>query len=301
MGLLDRKVAIVTGAGAGIGRQYALALAREGAFVVVNDLGCSREGEGSSHEPAEKVVAEIKALGGQAVANFDSVNTVEGGRKIFETAMNAFGRVDILINNAGIRRDKSFGKMTEDMWDDVILTNLKGVFCVTKPVFEHMKERGGPGRIINISSVAGLYGNFGQANYAAAKAGVVGFTYALAIEGRKYGITVNCLLPYARTRLTETLPPFQTEEAKVELNPEFIPPLAVWLCTNEAQDITGKLFFVLGNTIYMLFVEREFIATKPAQEGPWRIGELGKIVKEYHKDFTKRKLIELPFPSRIKK
>lgn len=148
MGLLDRKVAIVTGGGGGIGRQYALGLARGGAFVVVNDLGCSREGEGASKEPAEKVVSEIKALGGQAIPNFDSVNTLEGGKNIFKTAMDAFGKVDILINNAGIRHDKSLGKMIDDIWDDVILTNLKGVFCVTKPVFEHMKERSGPGRII---------------------------------------------------------------------------------------------------------------------------------------------------------
>ncbi len=285
MGLLDGKVAVVTGAGAGLGRQHALQLAEAGAQVVVNDLGGARDGGGSSASPAGKVVEEIKAAGGEAVANHDNVATMEGGENIFKTAMDAFGDVDILINNAGILRDKSFANMTEEMWDSVIAVHLKGTFCVAKPVFSHMKKRGGPGRIINTSSTSGLFGNFGQANYAAAKAGIAGLTRVMAIEGKKYGITVNGLLPVALTRLTEDLPAYKAPEMKVDVDPALVSPLIVWLCSGDAAEITGNFFLARGNSVELVFVDRKPIADRPAQEGRWKPDEIGEKIKKFLKEF----------------
>jgi NAD(P)-dependent dehydrogenase (short-subunit alcohol dehydrogenase family) len=184
MGLLDGKVAIVTGAGGGLGREHALALAKEGAAIVVNDLGGARDGTGGGSAMADQVVAEIKAAGGEAVANCDSVASVEGGQNILKTAVDTFEKVDVLVNNAGILRDKSFANTTEDMWDIVISVHLKGTYCVTHAVYNHMKQRGEGGVIINTSSTSGLNGNFGQSNYGAAKAGIAGMTRCLAIEGK---------------------------------------------------------------------------------------------------------------------
>ena len=206
MGLLDGKVAIITGAGGGLGRCHALLLAKEGAAIVVNDLGGSRDGQGGSASMADQVVKEIKAAGGQAVANYDSVATVKGGENICKTAIDAFGKVDILVNNAGILRDMTLVKTDEASWDIVVQVHLKGTYCVTRPVFTHMKERGQGGVIVNTSSTSGLIGNFGQCNYGAAKAGIAGFTRCLALEGKKYGIRVWGLAPVAVTRLTEDLP-----------------------------------------------------------------------------------------------
>lgn len=285
MGLLDGKIAIVTGAGSGIGRQHALLMAKEGASVVVNDLGGARDGVGSSDSAAAKVAEEIKKLGGKAVANFDTVSTVQGGERIFKTAMDAFGRVDILVNNAGILRDKSFTNMTEDMWDVVISVHLKGTFCVTKPVFNHMKERGGPGRIINTSSTSGLFGNFGQANYGAAKAGIAGFTRVLALEGKKYGITVNGLLPVAFTRLTEDLPAFKTPGMDKALDPSYISPVVTWLASDEAADVNGHFFLIRGNSVELVFVDRRPIASKETLE-PWAPKEIGSKIKEMLKTFS---------------
>lgn len=283
MGLLEGKVAIITGAGSGIGRQHALQMAKEGAKIVVNDVGGARDGVGSSESAATKVVEEIKAMGGEAVPNFDSVATMEGGQRIFQTAMDAFGRVDILVNNAGILRDKSFVNMTEEMWDSVIAVHLKGTFCVTQPVFKYMKERGGPGRIINTSSTSGLFGNFGQTNYGAAKAGIAGFTRVLALEGKKYGITVNGLLPVAYTRLTEDLPAFKGKDK--DLDPAFISPVVVWLASDEAADVTGHFFLVRGGTVELVYVARKPIAEKPVEEGLWQPREIGKKILETLKDF----------------
>ncbi|MFH1514692.1 MAG: SDR family NAD(P)-dependent oxidoreductase, partial [bacterium] len=196
----DGRVAIVTGAGAGLGRTYALTLAARGAKVVVNDLGGARDGSGSSTSAADTVVKEIKKGGGKAVANYDSVATVEGGENIVKTAVDNFGKVDIVINNAGILRDKSFVKMTEDEWDIVLAVHLKGAYCVTQPAFRLMKENG-YGRIINTTSGAGLYGNFGQSNYCSAKMGVVGLMNNIAIEGAKYNIKCNTIAPIAASRL----------------------------------------------------------------------------------------------------
>ena len=188
MGLLDGRVAIVTGAGGGLGREHALALAKEGAAIVVNDLGGARDGTGAGSAMADQVVDEIVAAGGEATANYDNVASVEGGQGILKSALDAFDHCDILVNNAGILRDKSFANTTEDLWDPVVAVHLKGTYCVTHAVYRHMKERGQGGVIINTSSTSGLNGNFGQCNYGAAKAGIAGFTRCLAIEGTKYGI-----------------------------------------------------------------------------------------------------------------
>ncbi len=249
MGLLDGKVAIVTGAGGGIGREHALALAREGAAVVVNDLGGARDGSGRGTAMADQVVDEIRAAGGEAVANYESVSSVEGGEKILRTALDVFDRADVLVNNAGILRDKSFANMTEEMWDLVVGVHLKGTYCCTAPFWRYLKERGEGGVVINTSSTSGLDGNFGQSNYGAAKAGIAGLSRCLAIEGRKYGIRVYILVPVALTRMTEDLPGLQQEERRSGLDPKLISPLVVYLASDLARDQSGKTFFVGGGRI----------------------------------------------------
>lgn len=225
----DKRVAIVTGAGQGIGRMYALELARRGAKVVVNDLGGARDGSGSNHSAADKVVQEIKAAGGEAVANYDSVATMKGGENIVKTALDAFGTVDILINNAGILRDRSFLKMSEEEWDLVIAVHLKGAFCVTQPAARVMKEKN-YGRIVFTSSTSGLYGNFGQANYGAAKLGLVGLMNTLKLELAKYNVLVNTIAPTAWSRMTEDIFPAEYE---AKLKPQFNEPMVLFLCSEE--------------------------------------------------------------------
>jgi len=234
----DGRVAIITGAGAGLGRTYALELAKRGARIVVNDLGGARDGSGQgSSSPAEKVVAEIEALGGEAVPNFDNVATVEGGQAIVKTAMDAFGTVDIVINNAGILRDKSFTKMEPENWKAVLDVHLNGAYNVTRPAFKIMKEKG-YGRIIMTTSAAGIYGNFGQTNYSAAKLGLVGLMNTLKLEGKKYNIGVNTIAPIAASRLTEDiLPPDLLEKMK----PEFVTPMVMYLCSDACRS-TGEIF-----------------------------------------------------------
>ena len=240
----DDQVAVVTGAGGGLGRAYALDLARRGAKVVVNDLGGARDGSGHSTNLADKVVNEITAAGGTAVANYDSVASLEGGQNIVQTALDNFGRIDILINNAGILRDKSFAKMTTDMWQAVLDVHLQGAFNVTQPAFKAMREQG-YGRIVMTTSAAGLFGNFGQTNYSAAKLGIVGLMNTLKLEGEKYNIKVNTVAPLATTRLTEdVLPPDFAER----LDPELVSPLVLYLCSGQCADTglilnTGMGFF----------------------------------------------------------
>ena len=235
----DDQVAVVTGAGAGLGKVYALELARRGARVVVNDLGGARDGSGASTTPAQAVVDEIKAAGGDAVANFDNVATREGGESIVQTALDTFGRIDILINNAGILRDKSFTKMDPDNWHAVLDVHLNGAFNVTRPAFKEMKEKG-YGRIVFTTSAAGLYGNFGQTNYSSAKLALVGFMNSLKLEGAKYDVKVNTVAPLAASRLTEDiLPPDLFEKMK----PEYVAPMTLLLCAKECPD-TGRVFNV---------------------------------------------------------
>ena len=275
MGLLDGKVAIVTGAGGGLGREHALALAKEGAAVVVNDLGGARDGSGSGSAMADQVVADIKAAGGEAAPNYDNVSTVEGGESILKSALDAFDRVDILINNAGILRDKSFSKTTEDLWDPVIAVHLKGTYCVTRPVFNWMKENGNGGTIINTSSTSGLNGNFGQCNYGAAKAGIAGFTRCLALEGKKYGIRCHILAPVAHTRLTEDLPGFGDDAAAAKYDPSLVSPLMVYLASDAAKDMTGKTFLAGGGRIAEMRVVTATGITKEEDGGLWTAEEVG--------------------------
>ena len=234
----DGRVAIVTGAGAGLGRVYALELAKRGASVVVNDLGGSRDGSGEgSKSPADRVVEEIKALGGEAVANYDSVSTPGGGEAIVDTAIKVFGRLDIVINNAGVLRDKTLVKMEPENWDVVLDVHLKGAYNVTRPAFVKMRENG-YGRIVLMTSAAGLYGNFGQTNYSAAKMGLVGFMNTLKLEGEKHNIKVNTVAPIAGTRLTEdVLPPDLFEK----LTPEFVAPLVLYLCSEQCP-VNGSIY-----------------------------------------------------------
>ncbi len=255
MGLLDGKVAVITGAGGGLGRAHALLLASEGAKIVVNDLGGTRDGSGKSSEMADKVVQEIRDAGGEAVANYDSVATAEGGRNILQTALDAFGQVDILINNAGILRDKTLVKMEEADWDAVIAVHLRGAYCVTRPIFTHMKERGGPGVIVSTSSTSGLLGNFGQCNYGAAKAGIAGFTRCLALEGAKYRIRAWGLAPVAFTRMTADLMGGQNpDQAAQSLAPEKVSQAVLYMVSELSGDKTGKFLFVGGARVAELKV-----------------------------------------------
>lgn len=233
----DDRVVVITGAGAGLGKCYALEFAKRGAKLVVNDPGSSLDGSGGNTAAADIVVDEIKAAGGTAVANYDSVASMEGGRNIIKTALDNFQTIDILVNNAGIIRDKSILKMTEEDWDAVIAVHLKGAFCVTQAAFKVMKAKN-YGRIVNTSSGAGLYGNFGQSNYASAKMGLVGLMNSICIEGAKYNIKCNCIAPVAASRMTENLMP---KEMLEKLKPETIAPIVLYLCSEQNQE-SKKIF-----------------------------------------------------------
>jgi NAD(P)-dependent dehydrogenase (short-subunit alcohol dehydrogenase family) len=277
MGILDGKVAIVTGAGGGLGRAHALTLAKEGAAILVNDLGGAADGTGSGTEMADVVAGEIKDAGGRAAANHGSVTSAEDAQAMVDQAVAEFGQLDILVNNAGILRDKTFKKMTEDLWDPVIAVHLKGTYQPTRAAYLHMVEQGTGGRIIMTSSTSGLIGNFGQTNYGAAKAGIAGFMRCLALEGAKPGITVNVLAPNAFSRMTESLFPKGSEE---HLAPEKVSPAIAWLCSDEAKDITGRQFVISGNRVLLLHPVALTIADKDAGEGPWAPQEIGQRIRE---------------------
>jgi len=293
---LKGKVAVVTGAGRGIGRCHALALAAEGAKVVVNDLGGAADGTGADKSPANEVVAEIKKMGGKAVANYDTVATMEGGERIIKTAIDTFGRIDILVNNAGVLRDRMTFNMTEEEWDTVISVHLKGHFTCTKFACIAMRQQRS-GRIINTSSAAGL-GNMGQANYSAAKEGIIGFTRTVARDMGRYGVTCNAIRPGAATRLTLT-PELKaawekrmatgiqtsigsrsrTVEALVTSElppPEAISPFVVFLCTDEAANINGCNFDVRGGELH-LYSDPQPIRSI-YKKGIWTVDELCELV-----------------------
>ena len=244
----DGKVAIVTGAGGGLGRSHALMLASRGALVVVNDLGGAVDGTGSDKGAAERVVDEITAAGGEAVADTNSVSTPEGGAAIVQTAIDAFGRVDIVINNAGILRDKAFHNLTPDLLNPVLDVHLKGAFHVSQPAFVKMREQG-YGRIVCTSSAAGIFGNFGQTNYGAAKMGLVGLTRVLAVEGAKFNIKANAIAPLALTRMTENI----LGGLGDKLDPSLISPLVTFLA-HEDCPATGRIFSVGGGRVAEIFI-----------------------------------------------
>lgn len=276
MGMLDGKVALVTGAGGGLGRAHALLLAAEGASVVVNDLGGSRDGTGAGTSMADQVVDEIKAAGGQALANYGSVTNPEEARAMVQACSDSFGKIDILIANAGILRDKSFKNMDDTMWDVVLDVHLRGTYLTTKAAYDTMIEQGNGGRIIMTSSTSGLLGNFGQTNYGAAKAGIAGFMRCLWLEGMKYGITVNVLAPTATSRMTTDILP---EDIQDNFPPEAVSPPIVYLCTDEAKDISGRQFLVGGNSVALLSWQVTPIAKRDLSEGIWGVEEIGEHIR----------------------
>jgi NAD(P)-dependent dehydrogenase (short-subunit alcohol dehydrogenase family) len=285
-GLCEDRVVVVTGAGGGIGRAHALAFAAEGAKVVVNDLGGSRGGEGTSAGPAQAVVDEIVAAGGRAVANTDDVSSWDGAQRVVGQAIESFGGLDVLVNNAGILRDKMLVNMTEAEWDAVIKVHLKGTFAPTRHAGAYWREQSKGGfpvdaRVINTTSPSGLFGNLGQANYGSAKAGIAGFTIIAAGELARYGVTVNAIAPTALTRMTEDLPAMsalagQDESGFDTLAPENIAPLAVWLGSPESREITGRVFSVWGGRIT---VNEGWVGGPRAdQDRAWTPGELGAVI-----------------------
>jgi NAD(P)-dependent dehydrogenase (short-subunit alcohol dehydrogenase family) len=244
----EGKVAIITGAGGGLGREHALLLASRGAQIVVNDLGGAVDGTGASAGPAQQVVEEIEALGGAAVSDANSVASPEGADAMVKTALEAFGRVDIVINNAGILRDKSFQNMTQDLWDAVIAVHLTGAFNVTRAAWPHLREQA-YGRVVSTSSAAGIFGNFGQTNYGAAKMGIVGLTRVWAQEGAKYNIKANAIAPVARTRMTEDLLGPLVEK----LDPALVSPIVAYLVSEDCP-VTGEIYSVGGGRVARVFI-----------------------------------------------
>jgi NAD(P)-dependent dehydrogenase (short-subunit alcohol dehydrogenase family) len=279
MGMLDGKTALVTGAGRGIGRGIAIALAKEGAKVVVNDLGASLSGEGVEKGPADQVVDEIVKAGGTAAANYGSVADSTQATAMVEQVVKAWGRIDILVNVAGILRDRMIFNMTEEEWDAVINTHLKGTFAVTRAAAPLMREQRS-GRFINMTSTSGLIGNVGQANYAAAKLGIFGLTKATALDMARYNVTANCISPFAWTRMIGTIPTeTETQKARVEkikkLSPAHIAPVAAFLASDVAKDITGQVFGVRGKEIMLFSHERPIMRVH--HDDGWTVERLAEM------------------------
>lgn len=255
MGICEGRVCVITGAGRGIGREHALLLAAQGAKVVVNDVGGTVDGSGGSTGPAHDVVAEIEAAGGTAVANGDDISTWAGAENLIGQAVETYGRLDVVVNNAGILRDRMLANMTEAEWDAVIAVHLKGTFGPSRHAAAHWREQAKAGeevtgRIINTSSPSGIYGNVGQTNYGAAKAGIAAFTIIAAKELARYGVTVNAVAPAALTRMTENLGMGQADDlTKAMMSPRWIAPIVCWLASEDSSDVTGRVFDVTGRAL----------------------------------------------------
>lgn len=280
MGLLNEKVAIVTGGGGGIGSAEALRFAEEGAKVVVNDVGSALDGTGSDHDAADRVVEQIRAKGGTAVASYDPVTTTDGAEAIVRRAVEAYGRVDVLVANAGILRDKTLLKMDRTMWDAVLAVHLTGTFLSLQAAARQMVTQGGGGRIVTSTSFSGLLGQFAQSNYAAATAGIYGLTRTAAIEMQKHRITVNAIAPIAKTRMTENLPMMQGMDA---LTPEHVVPAALFLASDLCGDRTGLVLAVAGARMYAYKVVESAGRFKEDDGGVWTPEEIadhfGSIAK----------------------
>ncbi|MCU1463737.1 MAG: short-chain dehydrogenase [Acidimicrobiales bacterium] len=282
--ICDGRVVVVTGAARGLGRGYATAFAQHGAKVVVNDLGGTVNGTGASIDPAAELVDEIRSSGGDAVANGDDISEWEGAQRLITAALNTFGRLDVLVNNAGVVRDRMLVNMTIDDWDAVIRVHLRGTFAPSRLAATYWRERSKAGeannaRIINTTSAAGIYGNPGQTNYGAAKAGIAAFTIIAAMELERYGVTVNCVAPGAFTRMTETVNAERAEVRPAEFDPRDpnnVAPLVVWLGSEESKDITGRIFNVRGGRIS---VAEGWHAGPTVDKGArWEPAELGRVV-----------------------
>jgi NAD(P)-dependent dehydrogenase (short-subunit alcohol dehydrogenase family) len=286
VGICDGRVVIVTGAGGGLGRAHALAFAAEGAKVVVNDIGTSREGEGASTAPAQAVVDEIVSAGGTAVANTDDISEWEGAGRLVQTAVDTFGGLDVLVNNAGFLRDRMLISMSVEEWDAVVRVHLRGHFCPLRHAGAYWREQSKAGnavdaRIINTSSGAGLMGSVGQGNYSAAKAGIVGVTLVASAELARYGVTANAIAPAARTRMTEVAMPDMMKKPDSGFDamaPENVSPLVVWLGSAESREVTGRVFEVEGG---MVSVADGWQHGPKAEKGErWEPGELGPVIKD---------------------
>ena len=286
MRLCEGRVAIVTGAGRGLGREYALELGRRGARVVVNDLGVSADGAGRAEGPAREVVDMIRAAGGEAVTSFEDVADWEGAGRIVQSAIGAWGRLDVLVNNAGFVRDRMLVSTSEDEWDAVLRVHLKGTFATIHHAANHWRERVKAGetvdaRVVNTSSGAGLAGSIGQANYSAAKAGIAALTLVAAAELARYGVAVNAIAPSARTRMTETV--FVDMMAKPDagfdaMHPDNIAPLVVWLGSSDSEGVTGRVFELAGG---MISVAQGWMPGPQADKGDrWDPAELGPVVRK---------------------
>jgi NAD(P)-dependent dehydrogenase (short-subunit alcohol dehydrogenase family) len=283
---LEGKSIVVTGSGRGIGRALVMMAAAEGAKVVVNDPGVAMDGSGCDQAPADEVVSAIRSAGGTAVPNYDSVASMQGGENIVKTCIDAFGRIDCLINVAGILRDRMFFNMTEQEWDDVISVHLKGHFACTKPATVAMRQQR-YGRIVNFSSISGLRGNVGQANYGAAKAGIAGFTRVVARDLGRYGVTCNAIAPMAITRMTASVPQQQKAGAPAnvvsagvqEMRPEQIAPMTLYLATDEAWNINGQIFHVSGGMVSLAQPETPIATIR--KNGKWTLEELATLVPQY--------------------
>ena len=280
MDIVKGKVAVITGSGRGIGREIALLMAKEGGKVVINDVGADLSGRGLDPSVADAAVKEIKDAGGEAVANYDSVATYDGGKNMIQTALNTFGKLDVVVHVAGILRDRMIFNMSEEEWDAVINTHLKGSFAVTRAAAPLMREQKG-GRFINMTSTSGLIGNVGQANYAAAKLGIFGLTKATALDMARYNVTANCISPFAWTRMIGTIPTeTEAQKARVEkikkLSPAHIAPVAAFLASDAAKDVTGQVFGVRGKEI-MLFGHHRPIMRIHHADG-WTVERLAEMV-----------------------